>query len=149
MKHIRQKGTTPYTVVIASGILENHIAITDFPDLFEISEDAIPENAQYLNPVFKTKLETETDNYIKRINDGIEQVAQFSAGLRLQKMAGVITEESHKAIDDALIPIRTEILAGQWISGKDKLIELGSSLIGEDLYDYIMSKIDAYITENY
>lgn len=95
------------------------------------------------------RLNEETNNYIKRINDGIQQVAQFSAGLRLQKMAGVITEVGHKAIDDALIPIRTEILAGQWISGKDKLIELGSSLIGVDLYNYIMSKIDSYIADNY
>lgn len=52
MRHIRQinsVGTDSYTVVIAEEPLENNPSIVQHPDLFEISEDEIPEYVQYLN----------------------------------------------------------------------------------------------------
>jgi hypothetical protein len=52
MRHIRQinsVGTDSYTVVIAQEPLEQHSSIVNHPDLFEISEDEIPEQHQYLN----------------------------------------------------------------------------------------------------
>ena len=52
MRHIRQintVGTDSYTVVIANEPLESHPSIVDNPTLFEISEDDIPEQHQYLN----------------------------------------------------------------------------------------------------
>ena len=52
MRHIRQinsVGTDSYTVVIANEPLEQHQSIVNHPDLFEISEDDIPEIHQYLN----------------------------------------------------------------------------------------------------
>jgi hypothetical protein len=51
MRHIRQinsVGTDSYTVVIAQEPLEQHLTIVLHPDLFEISEDEIPEKHQYL-----------------------------------------------------------------------------------------------------
>ena len=51
MRHIRQinsVGTESYTVVIANEPLEQHPSIVNHPDLFEISEDDIPEIHQYL-----------------------------------------------------------------------------------------------------
>ena len=52
MRHIRQinsVGTDSYTVVIANEPLEQHPSILEHPELFEISEDEIPEKHQYLN----------------------------------------------------------------------------------------------------
>jgi len=52
MRHIRQinsVGTDSYTVVIANEPLEQHPSILEHPELFEISEDNIPEKHQYLN----------------------------------------------------------------------------------------------------
>lgn len=52
MKHIRQintVGTESYTVVEANEPLEEHLSIVQHPDLFEISEEEIPEKHQYLN----------------------------------------------------------------------------------------------------
>lgn len=52
MRHIRQinsVGTDSYTVVIANEPLEEHPSIVQHPDLFEISEDEIPEIHQFLN----------------------------------------------------------------------------------------------------
>jgi len=51
MRHIRQinsVGTDSYTVVITEEPLEQHLSIVNHPTLFEISEDEIPENHQYL-----------------------------------------------------------------------------------------------------
>ena len=51
MKHIRQinsVGTDSYTIVIAEEPLEEHPSIVDNPTLFEISEDEIPKEHQYL-----------------------------------------------------------------------------------------------------
>jgi len=57
--HIRQKYNTTdknieiaYTVVITTDWnlpLNQHPSIVEHPELFEISEDIIPEDAQYLN----------------------------------------------------------------------------------------------------
>ena len=58
MEHIRQKlnltarEIEAYTVVITTGWtqpLSEHPSIVEHPEIFEISTDAIPENAQYLN----------------------------------------------------------------------------------------------------
>lgn len=51
MRHIRQinsVGTDAYTVVIAEEPLEQHSSILEHPELFEISEDEIPEVYQYV-----------------------------------------------------------------------------------------------------
>ena len=61
MRHIRQinsVGTDSYTVVIANEPLEQHPSILKNPELFEISEDEIPEKYQYLNmPDFEVPFE--------------------------------------------------------------------------------------------
>lgn len=49
MKHIRQISSQTYTVVIANEPLEEHNSIIEHPDLFEIVDCEIPENAQYLS----------------------------------------------------------------------------------------------------
>lgn len=55
MKHIRQinsVGTNSYTIVNLDnyvGELENHPILVKYSDLFEISEDNIPEYVQYVN----------------------------------------------------------------------------------------------------
>ena len=54
MKHIRQinsVGTNTYTVIVLDGWdrpLEEHPSIVEHPELFEISEEEIPEQHQYL-----------------------------------------------------------------------------------------------------
>jgi hypothetical protein len=55
MEHIRQTstvGTDCYTVVVTTDWvlpLNEHPSIVDHPELFEISNDEIPTNFQYLN----------------------------------------------------------------------------------------------------
>ena len=51
MIHIRNKNLSPYTVVVTEGWmlpLEQFPAIVEHPETFEISEDEIPTNHQFL-----------------------------------------------------------------------------------------------------
>jgi hypothetical protein len=53
MIHIRQKDLTTYTIVFTEGwdkLLEEHPAIVEHPEVFEVVDCDIPtENLQYLN----------------------------------------------------------------------------------------------------
>lgn len=95
------------------------------------------------------RLANETEKYIQRSNDGRDAYAKISAEFRLAKLSGQITEEAHAIVEKILIPVRNEILAGQWISGQNELIEIGSSVIGQQLYDRLYGQIDAYIQISY
>lgn len=99
--------------------------------------------------VVKLALEKETEKYIQRTQDGIETYASLSAEFRLAKLNGVLSEDSQKSIERALIPVRNEVLAGQWISALEMLEEIGSSVIGEDLYNRLNVMLNDYITKNY
>lgn len=104
--------------------------------------EEITENQQ------KQVLANETEKYKKRTQDGINSYAEISAEFRLAKLSGVLTEEQHGAIEAVLIPVRNEVLAGQWISAKQKLEEIGV-VIGADLYNRLHTQITNYIAENY
>lgn len=90
----------------------------------------------------------ETELYLKRMQDGQIMYAEISAEFRLAKLSGTITEEQHGAIEDALIPVRNEVLAGQWISALQKLEEIGVA-VGSELYQRLHTQITNYINENY
>lgn len=100
------------------------------------------------NTIKATTLAQETRLYVQRIEDGKNAYAQISAEFRLAKLNGVITEAQHGAIEDILIPVRNEVLAGQWVSAKQKLEEIGN-VIGVDLYNRLHKQISDYISINY
>lgn len=116
--------------------LENNGTILETD--FNFSDDEIHEN-----------LENETELYIKRVNDGITAYARISAEFRLAKLSGQISEEQHHGIEVVLIPVRNEVLAGQWISARIQLEQIGSSIIGQQLYDRLHTQITNYINQNY
>lgn len=91
----------------------------------------------------------ETEMYKKRTQDGINAYAEISAEFRLAKLSGTITEEAHAHIERMLIPVRNEVLAGQWISGLKELELIGSEAVGQQLYDRLHLQISNYIAENY
>lgn len=96
----------------------------------------------------KRLLKEETEMYRKRQCDGVLVYAEISAEFRLAKLSGILTEEQHGAIEDALIPVRNEVLAGQWKSARQKLEEIGV-VIGVELYNRLHTQITNYINENY
>ena len=100
-------------------------------------------------PTFNDQVSEEFQRYEQRKIDGQNAVLMLEAKLRVMKLLGVITEESHKGIDALLEPIAIAVERGQWIDGRDKLVALGSELIGQDMYDSIFAQITDYVTENY
>lgn len=109
----------------------------------EYYESATPEYISSLQIVNETNL------YLKRANDGRDAYAAISAEFRVAKLNGIITEEAHAVIERTLIPVRNEVLAGQWISALNELEIIGSVVIGLELYDRLHLQISNYIFENY
>lgn len=99
--------------------------------------------------ILSDKIQSEKEKYIKRTRDGQETYAEISAEFRIAKLTGQITEEAHSAIEEILIPVRNEVLAGQWISGLNKLIVIGSEAIGQLLYDRLYNQMNNYILSSY
>jgi hypothetical protein len=129
-----------------------YIELMDFikpmvnPETKEVYEGATPE--EIANKQMEQLKERETEMYKKRTQDGINAYAEISAEFRLAKLSGIITEAQHGAIEETLIPVRNEVLAGQWISALQKLEAIGVA-IGSELYDRLHTQISNYIAENY
>lgn len=115
---------------------------------YDIETDTIYESATQLE-ITNSKLELESDKYMQRIKDGQEAYSRISAEFRLAKLNGEISEETHGYIEATLIPVRNEVLAGQWISAKMILEAIGAVNIGQDLYDRLHAQITNYINDNY
>lgn len=94
-------------------------------------------------------LDAETERYKKRIADGAEYYAKISAEFRLAKLSGAISNEVHNGIEVTLIPVRNEVLAGQWLTSRTNLETIGDAVIGADLYNKLHNALSEYITENY
>ena len=110
-------------------------------------EGATPEEIHQLQ--IGTAKSNETEAYKKRTQDGINAYAEISAEFRLAKLNGIISEETQRYVERALIPVRNEVLAGQWISAKNELELLGIESIGVDLYNRLHNQISDYINLNY
>jgi PHD/YefM family antitoxin component YafN of YafNO toxin-antitoxin module len=126
--------------------LNNFIKAMVNPETLEVYEGATAE--EIANQQMEQLKARETEMYKKRTQDGINAYAEISAEFRLAKLAGVISEEQHGAIEETLIPVRNEVLAGQWISALQKLEAIGVA-IGSELYDRLHTQISNYIAENY
>ena len=109
--------------------------------------DATQEEIQQQQ--IKASLQSETEQYIKRQQDGVQAYAEISAEFRLAKLNGIMTEASQIIIEKILIPVRNEVLAGQWISAKNELEEISNKNIGADLYNRLLFQISNYILLNY
>lgn len=94
-------------------------------------------------------IQEEFENYLERREDGINAYLRLSAELRVMKVTGVIDETRHISIDNALIPVREEMINGQWISGRQKLIDIEPSIIGVNFYSKLLSIITEYIDLDY
>lgn len=99
--------------------------------------------------IVEKTLYKETQKYIQRTTDGISAYAKISAEFRLAKLSGTIDDATHTYIENLLIPVRNEVLAGQWISAKQKLILIGETAVGASLYNRLIEQLTNYITENY
>lgn len=101
------------------------------------------------NELAEKQIGDEFQKYIKRQQDGIEAYLLISAELRMAKFGGIISDAAHKIIEKTLEPVRAEVVLGQWVGGLQKLEEIGSTIIGQTMYDDLYNRITTYITNNY
>lgn len=107
-------------------------------------------NLEEIQEQLKQKLkEAEKQKYIQRIKDGQEKYAELSAEFRLAKLSGQIDDQTYSTIEEILVPVRNEVLAGQWMSALSKLETIGSANIGENLYNRLHNDIQTYINNSY
>ena len=118
------------------------------PTTSEVYEGATPEeiaNQQIIN--LKQK---ETDLYIKRIQDAQRIWAGLSAEFRIAKQVGQMDDATENIILAELKPVLDIVVPfGQWKTGYQLLLGIGSSVIGEDLYNKLHDILWNYIQENY
>lgn len=92
----------------------------------------------------------ETDLYVKRMQDAQRIWAGLSAEFRIAKQVGQMDDETENIILAELKPVLDIVVTfGQWVTGYQLLLGVGSSVIGEDLYNKLHDILWNYIQENY
>ncbi len=92
----------------------------------------------------------ETDLYIKRIQDAQRIWAGLSAEFRIAKQVGQMDDATENIILAELKPVLDIVVTfGQWKTGYQLLLGIGSSVIGQDLYNKLHDILLNYIQENY
>ena len=92
----------------------------------------------------------ETDLYIKRIQDAQRIWAGLSAEFRIAKQVGQMDDAAEHIILAELKPVLDIVVPfGQWVTGYQLLLGIGSSVIGQQLYDKLHDILWNYIQENY
>ena len=95
------------------------------------------------------KNESEYIKYQNRIKKGKEKYLKICAEFRNSRDRGEITQEFYEDLEDILKPVRDELVNGQFITAKRKLISIGSSQITQELYDRFHDSIQTDINELY
>lgn len=92
----------------------------------------------------------ETELYVKRMQDAQRIWAGLSAEFRITKQIGQMDEATENIILAELKPVLDIVVPfGQWVTGYQLLLGIGSSVIGQDLYNKLHDIIWNYIQENY
>lgn len=114
----------------------------------EFIEGATPEEiASQQAEMLKQK---ETELYLKRMQDAQSIWAGLSAEFRIAKQVGQMDDATENIILAELKPVLDIVVPfGQWKTGYQLLLGIGSSVIGEDLYNKLHDILWNYIQENY
>jgi hypothetical protein len=154
--HVIKNNTSNETAIIFSNKnIENSILATENNVNFKKSMfDKYPNPTTVIEGIseielIEQSLHNETQKYIQRTTDGVNAYAKISAEFRLAKLSGTIDDATHTYLENLLIPVRNEVLAGQWISAKQKLINIGVAQVGEVLYNRLFEQLTEYIEINY
>jgi hypothetical protein len=126
----------------------------------------IPYNGSFLLPKFDTEfnnwiesvdLNDEQNNsiekeyvlYLQRQKEGMSRYLKIAAEFRIKKLNGDISDNFHKIVESTLQPVRDEFVKGQFITSLDLLEQIGSPIIGEQIYNDLHNSINEAITEFY
>jgi hypothetical protein len=116
---------------------------------FEII-DKTPTDEEIASQQAEILKQKETELYIKRMQDAQRIWAGLSAEFRIAKQVGQMDDATENIILSQLKPVLDIVVPfGQWVTGYQLLLGIGSSVIGQQLYDKIHNILWSYIQENY
>ena len=116
---------------------------------FEII-DKTPSNEEIATQQAEILKQKETELYLKRMQDAQRIWAGLSAEFRIAKQVGQMDDATENIILSQLKPVLDIVVPfGQWVTGYQLLLGIGSSVIGQPLYDKIHNILWSYIQENY
>jgi hypothetical protein len=117
--------------------------------VFEII-DKTPSDEEIASQQAEKLKQKETELYIKRMQDAQRIWAGLSAEFRIAKQVGQMDDATENIILAELKPVLDIVVPfGQWVTGYQLLLGIGSSVIGQPLYDKIHNILWSYIQENY
>jgi len=133
---------------ILTNIFPNENLINPIWNGTEWIEGATPEEIAE-QQIIQLK-QKETDLYIKRMQDAQRIWAGLSAEFRIAKQVGQMDDATENIILAELKPVLDIVVTfGQWKTGYQLLLGIGSSVIGQNLYNKLHDIIWNYIQENY
>lgn len=140
-----------YRELLENGGFIEHASLETMPESaqwIEVDKTPTPEEVQELQSnALKQK---ETDLYLKRMQDAQRIWAELSAEFRIAKQIGQMDDATENIILAELKPVLDIVVPfGQWKTGYQLLLGVGSSVIGQALYDKLHDIIWNYIQENY
>jgi hypothetical protein len=116
---------------------------------FEII-DKTPSDEEIASQQAEILKQKETELYLKRMQDAQRIWAGLSAEFRIAKQVGQMDDATENTILAELKPVLDIVVPfGQWVTGYQLLLGIGSSVIGQTLYDKIHNILWSYIQENY
>ncbi len=86
---------------------------------------------------------------ITRIDLGKNLYSEVYGKLRVLMKVELITEQEFDLRISAFVPVRNEILKGDFLLAKELFENIDPQIYGQEMYDEIMGRIDFYITDNY
>ena len=117
--------------------------------VFEII-DKTPSDEEIASQQAEILKQKETELYLKRMQDAQRIWAGLSAEFRIAKQVGQMDDATENIILAQLKPVLDIVVPfGQWVTGYQLLLGIGSSVIGQPLYDKIHNILWSYIQENY
>jgi hypothetical protein len=117
--------------------------------VFEII-DKTPSDEEIASQQAEILKQKETELYLKRMQDAQRIWAGLSAEFRIAKQVGQMDDATENIILSQLKPVLDIVVPfGQWVTGYQLLLGIGSSVIGQPLYDKIHNILWSYIQENY
>lgn len=113
--------------------------------------DAYIYNTETYTPeeIAEQNKQNEFAQYKLRQSRGLDSYLNLCAEFRLAKESGTLTPEHYAEIEENLIPVRDELVNGQFITAKSKLVAIGFEVIGEQLYNRFIASLDEDINELY
>ena len=118
---------------------------------FDVEKDVFTYHTETYTPeeIAEQNKQNEFAQYKLRQSRGLDNYLNLCAEFRIAKESGSLTPEHYAEIEEVLIPVRDELVNGQFITAKTKLQNIGFHVIGEQLYNRFIASLDEDINELY